>query len=75
MGQENQLSNQDWMRELEHDAQQFQGLVSRIDELAYKAGDDLHRRDYIGTAARIIEMREGLRLLCEITGVKLHVTN
>lgn len=64
-------SRDDWMRELDHDAQQIQAIIARIDELAYKASHTNALGDKQATGIRLAEIREGLQLLCQLMGVKL----
>jgi hypothetical protein len=63
--------NRDWMLELEHDAQQVQAVISRLDHLALKAIESITTRNAVDAGIRLTEIREGLRLLCELMGVKL----
>jgi hypothetical protein len=64
--------NNDWMRELEHDAQQFTAVVQRVDELAGKALADLTiRKNYLAVGLRLAEIQEGLQLLCTLAGIKV----
>jgi len=63
--------NPDWMRELEFDAQHMQALISRLDELASKAQHNLQTKDYVAAHVRLDEIRQGMRLLCELCGIKL----
>lgn len=63
--------NHDWMVELEHDAQQVQAVVSRLDELALRAINNLVTRNSVDAGIRLSEIREGLQLLCKLMGVKL----
>lgn len=72
------LQSNDWMQELEADAMQFTTVASRINDLAARALGDLEiRKDYVGCRIRLLEMQEGLQLLCKLAGVKLnpHVTS
>jgi hypothetical protein len=61
----------DWMRELEFDAQQMTTLVSRIDTLAAMSLQNLRAKDYVSAHVRLDEIRQGLRLLCELCEIKL----
>lgn len=61
----------DWMRELEFDAMQLQALVSSLDQQAEKALFALRSKNYVTTHVRLEEMRQGLRLLCDLCGFKL----
>lgn len=65
------LLSDDWMRELEMDAQKMQSLVSRLDELARKALFDMGHGNTKDAGIRLLEIREGLQLLCELCGVKM----
>lgn len=63
--------SQDWMRELEFDSLHMQSLVSSLDQQAEKALFALRAKDLVTTHVRLEEMRQGLRLLCELCGIKL----
>lgn len=65
------LEDQDWMRELEMDAQKMQSIVSRMDELARKALFSMGAGDTKAAGIRLLEIREGLLILCELTGTKM----
>lgn len=67
----------DWMRELEVNAQNWQAVMQAVDRQSALAVSDLARKDLIGCALRLAEVREGLKLACELAGVKLqpYVTN
>lgn len=69
-------NSNDWMQELDADAKQFVAVLSRLDLLAARAISDLTiRRDHVGTAIRLSEIREGLQLACKLAGVKLDVSS
>jgi len=61
----------DWMRDLEMDALKLQSLVGRLDELAERALRSMGNKDLEAAGIRLLEIREGLRLLCDLCGVKL----
>ena len=63
--------NHDWMVELDHDAQHVQAVIVRLDELTLKAAQNLQSRNSVDAMIRISEIREGLRLLCNLMGVKI----
>lgn len=63
--------NHDWMRELEHDAQHVQAVIVRLDEIALRAITNLQQGATVEAGIRITELREGLRLLCDLMGVKI----
>lgn len=67
----------DWMRELEVNAQNWQAVMQAIDKQSALAIADLARKDIMGCALRMAEVREGIKLACELAGVKLqpYVTN
>lgn len=68
---ENRIHSNDWMRELEQDAQNVQAVLAGIDVTATKALFMLTHGDLRGAAIKLEEIREGLRLVCEITGLKM----
>lgn len=65
------IESQDWMRELEMDAQRMQALVTSLDVTATKALHNLGNKDLVAAGTRLLEIREGLRLLCEVTGIRI----
>lgn len=67
----NDIQSNDWMRELEQDAQNVQAVLTGIDVTATKASFLLAHGDNRGAALKIEEIREGLRLIAEITGLKM----
>lgn len=67
-------TNQDWMMELQHDAQQFQAVVERVDQLADMALRNLANGDKVDAGLRLMEIREGLNLICELAGIKRNAT-
>lgn len=70
----NDLQSRDWMHQLEKDASQFQAVTQRVYDLNVKAMSALQRRDLVGLALRIDEMREGLLLLSKLAGISINVT-
>lgn len=65
--------SQDWMQELEADANQFQAVVTRVDQLAGRAIHDIAvRKDYVTAGMRLAEIQEGLQLLCQLAGIKVN---
>jgi len=66
------LRNNDWMRELEQDSQNFVALLSALDSQLGKLEADLKAGRRPDIYARINDLREGVRLVCEVAGVKLH---
>jgi hypothetical protein len=67
----NGIQSNDWMRELEQDAQNVQAVLTGIDVTATKAMFLLTHGDLRGAGIKLEEIREGLRLVCEITGLKM----
>lgn len=59
------------MRELQHDANQWQAVMSNVDAVTGKAQLALKRNDFRAVHIHLEQIREGLRLLCELAGVKL----
>lgn len=65
------LQSNDWIRDLDHDAQQVQTVIARVDELACKASHANSIGDKRATGIMLAEIREGLQLLCQLMGVKI----
>ena len=65
------LHSNDWMQELEQDSKSYQAVIVRVDEILMKAQLDLKRGDCIDAMIRVTEARDGLRLMCKLTGVNL----
>lgn len=62
--------NDPWLQELEADARKVELMIVAIDANAMKAGECIHNRDLVGAASKIIEIREGLRLLAKLIGFR-----
>lgn len=58
------------MRELEADALKMQAVLTGVDATTGKAEIALRNRDYTAVAIRLAEIREGLRLVCQLAGIK-----
>jgi hypothetical protein len=71
VAQGNDLHSRDWMRELAADAQKVQAVITGIDVTTARAHIALRLGDYRQVAIRLEEIREGLRLVCELTGIKI----
>lgn len=60
----------DWMLQMEMDAAHWQALIKRVDELVMQAIEELKRRDGSAAMNRLCEIKEGLILIKEISGLK-----
>jgi hypothetical protein len=67
----NDEQSNDWMQELEADAQNFQAVLQRIEVLCQKSLFALGKGDKVGAGLRIQEIREGITLLCKLGGVRI----
>lgn len=67
------LMGTDWLTELESDAAKFQAVMATVDQNAAMAIADLGRHDYSAVAERLLHIREGLKLACEVVGINLRV--
>lgn len=65
------VESPDWMRELESDSMQVQAMLSRMDELCKKALFNLGAGNTVDAGIRLVEVREGLRLIGSLMGIKL----
>jgi hypothetical protein len=67
----NDEQSKDWMQELEMDAQNFQAVLQRLDEVCQRSLFSLGKGDTVGAGLRIAEIREGITLLCKLGGVRI----
>lgn len=62
--------SQEWAQELEASANHMQEIVRGIDRSALQLGEALKRRDLVTAAEKTILIRDGVRLLREVCGIK-----
>lgn len=65
-----QLSR-DFMLELDMDAQHIRTLLESLDQQALRCADNVKNRNPTDALIRLVEMREGLRLIAELMGLKI----
>lgn len=68
-----EIMARDWMQELDVDARNIQAVLGRMDVIASTALADLEAGRRIDAALRMAEIREGVRLVSKLMGVKLVV--
>ena len=66
-----ELSNTDWMAELEQDAGNIHAILTSLDTQAKMATENLKQRNVTDAIIRLEQIREGLRLVAELMGLKL----
>ena len=68
---EDSVNSTDWMQEIARDAQNLTELLKRIDTITALTLDDIRRGDKVNAALHLSDVREGIRLICQLAGVKL----
>jgi hypothetical protein len=66
-----ELQSRDWMRELQADVAHVQTVIARVYELANRGALANAKGDKREVQLRFDEIREGLALICELTGIKM----
>lgn len=66
-----QINSDDWLRELARDAANVEAVMMKVDTLLMMAMKNQKAGNITDAQIRISEAREGLRLIAQLTGMKL----
>ena len=65
------LHNLDWLNEIQRDAQHVYTLLLSLDQQLNMANANLRAKNITDAMIRLSSVREGLRLIAEVMGLKL----